>query len=47
MKKPETYSELVKWYNCVQLKKYYPSIANDTLEKIYFLLKKRMESKRR
>lgn len=39
MKKPETYTELVRWFNCQQLKKYY-DISDDELEKIYFLVSK-------
>ena len=39
MKKPETYTELVTWFNCQQLKKYY-DISDYELEKIYFLVSK-------
>lgn len=39
MKKPETYTELVTWFNCQQIKKYY-NISEEDLEKIYFLVSK-------
>lgn len=41
MKNPETYSELIKWFNCQKLKTYY-KISNKNLEKIYYLLKRGM-----
>ena len=41
MKDPETYSELIKWFNCQKLKTYY-KISNKNLEKIYYLLKRGM-----
>ena len=44
MKNPETYSELVKWFNCQKLKTYY-DISDENLEKIYYLLKKGMQVK--
>lgn len=39
MKKPETYTELIRWFNCHKLTTYY-DISDENLEKIYFLLNK-------